>query len=307
MVLVQRNGNRSAFTLIELLVVMAIISILIGLLMPAVQAARETANRISCGNNLKQIGLAMHHYELDFKAFPPSRLDQGATWATLILPYLEQDNLFRKWDLTLTYFQQTALAQQSAVPIYFCPSRRTADAPPTLSLSGDQVIQANGTLGPQVPGALGDYAISIGTTGADFTCNTPSTPLCFNIAPNGAGQMTNSNLMKGVRIAQIVDGTSNTFLAGEKHVPLGQFGQMGWDNSIYDGAYFASIGRSAGLAFPLAQSIRDPGWKFGSYHTHLCQFVFADGSVHVIINAINPTTLGLLCQINDGEVIPPFE
>lgn len=158
-------SRQRGFTLIELLVVIAIIAILAGLLMPAVQKAREAANRISCANNLRQIGLALHHYELDHRQLPPPRIcNQGATWAVLILPYMEQDNLHRQWQLYATYYQQNNVARLTAVKSYFCPSRRTASAGgPQSSVFGD-VDSAGPANGLHIPGALSDYVVSIGTT-----------------------------------------------------------------------------------------------------------------------------------------------
>ena len=127
-VLVQK---RRGLTLVELLVVMAIIGILIALILPAIQAAREAARSTQCRNNLKQIGLAIHNYHDANKLMPPSRLGpQYASWCVLILPYLEQDALYRQWDLTKTYYQQSVAAQTTAVNLFFCPTRRS---PPMLS------------------------------------------------------------------------------------------------------------------------------------------------------------------------------
>jgi prepilin-type N-terminal cleavage/methylation domain-containing protein len=164
------RADRIGFTLVELLVVIAIIGLLISLLMPAVQKAREAANRISCANNLKQIGLAMHHYHLDFGKLPPrARLagpadanrSAGATWAVLILPYMEQDNLYRQWDLSRRYYNQDDAARLTPVRNYFCPTRRSASD--ASSVSGDQAMLNGGSLGANVSGALGDYAASLGT------------------------------------------------------------------------------------------------------------------------------------------------
>lgn len=131
--------GRAGFTLIEMLVVIAIISILISLLMPAVQSAREAANRTQCANNLKQIGLALHLYHDQYHKLPPSRkaMAESPTWAWLILPYLEQENLYRQWPNGWPYpgldpgepiepaqLEKATSVLGTIVPIYSCPTFR---------------------------------------------------------------------------------------------------------------------------------------------------------------------------------------
>src|SRR5438094_5585349 len=136
-----RVARRPGFTLIELLVVIAIIGVLVGLLLPAVQKVREAANRMSCQNNLKQIGLAIHSYQDARACLPRSRLTNGATWAVLLMPFVEQDNVFRQWNLNQVYIlqvrppagQESADIVRTVVKIYYCPSRRG----PLLSTQGD--------------------------------------------------------------------------------------------------------------------------------------------------------------------------
>ena len=156
------HRRRDGFTLVELLVVIAIIALLIGLLLPAVQQAREAAARTSCGYNLKQISLAILHYQLNNGILPPRCVgDNGASLMVLIQPYIEQDNLYRRWDLSLPYYNQIEVARLTPIPIYFCPSRRASQTA-LSSLSGDQLWRGGDEYGPLVTGALSDYAASLG-------------------------------------------------------------------------------------------------------------------------------------------------
>jgi prepilin-type N-terminal cleavage/methylation domain-containing protein len=141
----RRRSSQPGFSLIELLAVAAIIAVLIGLMMPAVQRVREAANRTTCANNLKQLGLAMQHYHEQFKQLPPSRRKMGPfgknvecpSWAWLILPYLEQENLYLLWPEGWPYpgvdptkpLPPDASAKASAVlshavAQYYCPTFR---------------------------------------------------------------------------------------------------------------------------------------------------------------------------------------
>jgi prepilin-type N-terminal cleavage/methylation domain-containing protein len=187
-----RNCRRRGFTLVELLVVIAVIALLIGLLLPAVQKAREAAARTQCLNNLKQLGLAAIHYADDHAAHlppftytPPGAESPGVSWGVLILPYIEQDAAYKTWNLNLSYYDQSSQARLNLLDIYFCPSRRAADTSPTASISGDEGCKkwVYSPPGPgedcgtwtctqwavQTPGALGDYAGSIGADWSEFT------------------------------------------------------------------------------------------------------------------------------------------
>lgn len=301
------------FTLIELLVVIAIISVLIGLLLPAVQAAREAANRIKCANNLKQIGLAMHNYNDTHKSLPPSRVGvgMGVSWAWLILPQLEQENLYNQVDLTrpMEIYQLSVFTRP--VPVYFCPSRR-----PPRSRPVDHFEQTTETCfyHDGVRGVPGDYAASIGTTGADYALDTVFGPILQNGAfRSSAGGSSAQQLQaivtqppRGIQFASIVDGLSNTFLVGEKHVPTKHLYLFPLDCSIYDGHQAVCNTRSAGPGFPLANSRIDLGWKFGSDHPGICQFVYCDGSVRSVRNTTSEVILGLLAQRNDRQPIPDY-
>ncbi len=160
--------RRTGFTIVELLVSIGIMAIVAGLTMPAIQRAREAANRTSCANNLKQITLALLQYHNDYKSLPPSRLgDAKATWAVLLLPYMEEQTTYSHWDLQKKYYDQPDSARLTAVRNYFCPSRRTIRDEPQASISGDQPQDCPTC--PNLAGALGDYACCIGTTSMDHT------------------------------------------------------------------------------------------------------------------------------------------
>jgi prepilin-type N-terminal cleavage/methylation domain-containing protein/prepilin-type processing-associated H-X9-DG protein len=203
----------SGFTLLELLVVMAIITVLIGLLIPAVQQVREVANRARCANNLKQLGLALHHYHLTQECFPPGMVSSGpdvrdaeASGFTFLLPYLEQDNTYRLYHFDVPWFQPENF-DAVGVPVksYFCPSNRDQGF-----LTLQQIAQEWQTELP-ARAASCDYAFCRGANGAvhyDWTRIPSPVRGVFNIRPPSDGR-------SGVRLSDIADGTSLTFAMGE--------------------------------------------------------------------------------------------
>jgi prepilin-type N-terminal cleavage/methylation domain-containing protein len=315
--------RRPGFTLIELLVVIAIIAVLIGLLLPAVQKVREAANRMSCSNNLKQIGLALHNYHDTYNKLPPSRINKGATWAIFLLPYIEQDNIYRAFDFKVPWPDQSPMsvpALQAMFRTYVCPNRRA----PMLSTQGDGGTGITSWLpyGPMatsaknqahIPGPCGDYAAcvnhEIGTTAAGNSWNQcdgrPTGALVTICNPPGFPPSDRSH----TSLSSITDGLSNTLFIGEKHVRPGQFGigtGVDKDNCIYNGNDVGTSGRVAGqsqllAAFPTQSGSN--GQRFGSWHPGVCQFVFGDGSVRALNTSTDGVTLALLIQRADGQVI----
>ncbi|MGE3808062.1 MAG: DUF1559 domain-containing protein [Gemmataceae bacterium] len=301
---------RSAFTLIELLVVMAIIGILVAMLLPAVQKVREAANRARCVNNLKQLGMAVHNYNTQRGRLPHSRHDPNVTWVVYMLPYIEQQNLFNKFDVNKGYHQQSTAALTGVVPVFYCPSRRRP-ADTNLSVYPSDA-RDGGADSTHKSGALIDYACNVGdTTGTwDYWWGTNAgNPPPYNAPANGPfwceRNWHNGLSMPSLTITQIDDGLSNTLFFGEKHVPFGQFGVFNWDNSAYNGDRVGGCSRQAGPGRLIAQGPLDTTtYGFGSYHHGVCQFTFGDGRVVAIRSNIDGTTLGNLANRRDGNVIP---
>ncbi len=263
------DGRRSrGFTLVELLVVIAIIGILVALLLPAVQAAREAARRMQCTNNLKQIGLGIHSFHDIYNKVPPARWrDDWPTWLALILPYLEEANALELWDTNESYFDPVnAAARQAMVPTYVCPTRRT----PQLTL-GDR----NNPGDEAVPGAPTDYAGNSGNNVVGGIWYWGTNDLDHEKELDGViiSQIHFSGLKDDERgddetrwasrigFKKITDGLSNTLLAGEKHFPTEA---LGYDGSAFDSDDLASIARPAGLNAPItSKSLPEGSISFG--------------------------------------------
>jgi prepilin-type N-terminal cleavage/methylation domain-containing protein/prepilin-type processing-associated H-X9-DG protein len=305
---------RKGFTLIEVLVVISVISILIGLLLPAVQKVREAAARIQCQNNLHQLGLALHNYHDAKQVFPPgysavASYSDGATdttpgwgWAAYLLPYIEQDNLFRQ--LNFNQPVQNSPGIQTVVKTYLCPSDLTPASAFTVP---------DGFGNPVALAAPSSYCACVG---GDETGTADAT---------GLGIFYRNSR---TRITDVTDGTSNTILVGEKS----------WSNAnaMWAGAINNAVclrGKQnpcpgTGAAWSPAPSLvlshshlnntntdTDGGLDdFSSRHPGGSNFVFADGSVRFLRSVMSDlpgggyTADSLIFQAMgtraNGEVVP---
>jgi len=331
-----RSGNgRNGFTLIELLVVIAIIAILIGLLMPAVQQARSAARRMQCQNNLKQIALALHNFHDVNGAFPPARLilndlqypDPQArlygldepSWLVRILPYIEQNNLHDLWDEYLPYGMQDPATRLTSVGILLCPDRNggtnavTPDEVTTITFpcgcgGGTQTIPGGPIAdyvcnhGDPSPGAIGSYD--------DFYWGGKGTGVIISSTAeyNRAGHTIPGWLDK-IAFRNVTDGTSNTLLVGEPHIPRGQLRKSPYNGPSFYGRHLTHFARIGGAGVPLAHSQDDTRagvYSFGSPHTGVVQFALTDGSVRPISTSINTQILGRLANRSDGQIVEEF-
>jgi prepilin-type N-terminal cleavage/methylation domain-containing protein len=309
--------SRCAFTLVELLVVIAIIGILIALLLPAVQAAREAARRSQCANNLKQIGLGCLNHEQTHGYLPDggerfwlSRTMQDGSptiaprqnwsWAYQLLPYIEQENVWR--------IRSDRTVAKTPIAGYFCPTRREPEAIVKRGASfpwfESAMIDYAGNAGTDPSGSMGWGALGDGVDGA------------IARRPDGSTERSAS-----VTMARVSDGTSNTLLVGEKSFNIGRKGEWqaeddagyvdGWDFDTIRWGYFppqrdwndssdTTRWGNNGTLVPLRGA-------FGSLHPSGFQGVFVDGSVRSIRHEVALTIFKRLASRNDGEALNDSE
>lgn len=298
--------KRAGFTLVELLVVITIIGILIALLLPAVQAAREAARRMQCTNNLKQLGLALHSYHETFSLFPPAGFtDDSFGWAVWVMPYFETRALQGVLDLTEVYYSDTnKLAAMTRVSTFLCPSQPD-ERTQHFRISGNLTRERyddNGvwtevyTIHYQgVAGAKGTNPV----TGRDYPFDPGSSPVSGGFALGGVLYRDIS-----VRIADITDGTSNTYMVGELSWADSGVFRM-WPRGCSSDACASSknvlngINQAAYANY--LQDFSDVG--FGSEHPGGANFAMADGSVRFVSENIHLGILKATASRNGNEIV----
>jgi len=298
--------RQRGFTLVELLVVIAIIGILIALLLPAVQAAREAARRMSCTNNFKQVGLAMHLYHDSNLCLPagwsawhpttgqPYWLGQpGWGWASTILPYLEQDNVAKSLihrELPMTDAMNQAV-RLMPIPTYRCPSDKSDK---TFILQPGPMPKPNYTTGfTATELATGNCVGNFGTI--------PMATVC-----SGTGNCVGDGVMVFQRwfgFADITDGLSETFLVGERRSKAYPSTWMG----VFAGGDMAPGRVVAVASTPPNSSVSTATgpsdmYNFSSFHPTGTNFLCADGSVHLISETIEQSVYWALCTRANGDL-----
>ena len=293
-----RCARTRGFTLIELLVVFAVIAILVSLLLPAVQQAREAARRTQCKNNLKQIALAIHNYHDAFSLFPATEVGGTGTLAkasafVAILPMLEQGNTLALYDSSRGNSDPVNLAAvKQFIPAYLCPSAPMRRLIPTSGCDANDR-------------APGTYAVSTGS-GDPWGAIVSGNPHNGAIVGPGSGRT-------GFR--DITDGTSNTLLIGEAawNIPDYLFasgpcaGQTRWGFTYWSSPYPLATAFSTMAPFNPKKGGANVLSRFRSEHPGGAQFAVTDGSVRFVHESISQTVLMLASATRSGgEVVGEF-
>ena len=317
-----RLSARRGFTLIELLVVIAIIAILIGLLLPAVQKVREAAARMSCSNKMKQIGLAAHNYH-DSNGFLPAAYDAktGLSWHVQILPYIEQDNLFRQFDLTNASFSHTIVGRNqnlglAKVVAYHCPScpitEQAFGAPNNTNGDSDRIPGTAAGAPANIPHYYGINGPR-GANAATGTAYPTGTALHEGVPAATSGIMQRDGK---INIPGISDGTSNTMMFAEMSWVQPTFGTR-YRTWVRGGHEYAGIVAGSPSFVVSARNLQNPinsilrtnliapynDIPFGSMHTGGMNATFGDGSVRFVRDSIDMAAYRSLGSRNGGEVI----
>ena len=311
--------NRYAFTLIELLMIIAIIGLLISLLLPAIQAAREMARRMHCTNNLKQFGLALNTCEAATRKYPsggwgyrwyvePQRdgKAQPGGWPFALLPYVEQTQLFDLVENSPDSEKQERLTTlvTTPVPLFYCTSRRAASLYPWQNATPEG-RPINLWKVPD-PVAKSDYAINGGDNDPGYEPkNIPNSLAIGDHRDFPWPDFSQANgicyFRSDVSSSQVSDGLSNTYAFGEKWTRIFLTGyDHGDDTSHYSG--FDKDNTRWTLLPPVPDDDHTQSWdQFGSVHPGICNFVFCDGAVRSISFKIDPKTHRYLGARNDGQ------
>ncbi|PQO26438.1 DUF1559 domain-containing protein [Blastopirellula marina] len=311
-----RRCRESGFTLVELLVVIAIIGVLIALLLPAVQQAREAARRMQCTNQLKQIGLAWHNHHDTYKTFPTGGYfwsyhityangspaigkDQGAGWGFQILPFMEQTAVWEGGSAT-DNLGRSIVSMETPISTYFCPSRRQplaygpvtdwyAFGPDKLCLTDKRSFGHAGT----------DYAAA-NAEGNGILARPSDNTGCSSSSPSGPKKGHRQDL----GMHSISDGTSNTIMVGDKRLNIANLGNyQGDDNEGYTSGWDHDTVRYTNRVPLPDPKTNDGNQRFGSSHIGGINAVLADGSVRSITYQIDLATFTYLGNIDDGQPI----
>ena len=288
----RRWSRRKAFSLVELLVTLAVIAILIALMLPAVQAARESARALQCKSNLRQIGLALHNYHGVYNGFPPAFVGSSDgwhpswAWTVSLLPFVEQGGMFDALDVAVARFGAgeawagaPTAATETVLPVYVCPS----DPGP------DWNHRKSGHAKSSYHGVLGNKSQLVWSY-ADL------------IQQNGVLYVNSS-----VAFEMMTDGSSHTVAVGECLLDSGPTGKRG--------AIWAGMRGMADGTLWMSDTVwwlnDEPDWRingpgeqaFSSHHPGGAHFVFADGAVRLLADSIDGRTLTRLAARNSGEPI----